>query len=236
MGDAEPVIEATSTVFTYFSPTKSPYYVVGLASCAALFISCDVADYNRWLWLAVPAFVVAALTFALSSDSGNFLTKAQHEEQLRFARSTCISFAVIFLAFDGEQIATQTQKVGLFFVLNEFVCLIQISMFLLLSWALNRFDALGAKRNYVQITLLTSAFLVDTSVNLNYAATEPRPTGTHHEMTAFAVGSLWLWAMIFWACKFRNLHIVRRPEDPGQQQTNDANRAAASARPQAAGG
>jgi len=226
MGDpVGPVMDATSTLFSYFSPTKSHYYIVGVAACSALFIACDVGDYNRWLWLAVPAFVVAALTFTLSLDSGNFLTKAQHEEQLRFARSTCISFAVIFLAYDGEQIATQSVRAGLFFILNEIICLVQISTFLLLSWALNRSDTLGAKRNYVQITLLTSAFLVDTSINFNYAATESSPTtAVHHKMTAFAVGALWLCAMIFWAYKL--WHILQRPEDSAQQATAYVSRAA----------
>jgi hypothetical protein len=100
-------VESVSTVFTYFNPTKSPYYTIGLAACVGLFWACDVADYQLWRWLFLPGFLVATLTLALSIDSRNTLTREEHADQLRFARSTCISVAVIALSFGGRAIWIQ---------------------------------------------------------------------------------------------------------------------------------
>ena len=73
---AELALESASTVFTYFNPTRSPYYTIGLAACVGIYYSCDVTRGSLWLWLCVPAYLVAALTLVLSIDSGNNLTKA----------------------------------------------------------------------------------------------------------------------------------------------------------------
>lgn len=93
-----------STVFTYFNPTRSPYYTIGLATCISLFFACDVDKLGPWLALFVPALLVAALTLALSMDAGNNLTPEEHVDQLRFARSACISVAVSLCAL-GEELS-----------------------------------------------------------------------------------------------------------------------------------
>ena len=173
---AELALGSTSTVFTYFNPTRSPYYTIGLAACVALFYSCDVTRGPSWLGLSVPAYLVAGLTLVLSIDSGNNLTKEEHEDQLRFARSTCISVAVLALAFAGREIATGGQQSQPLspnelhnFKINVIICSIQIVLFLVYNWGLNKQGLPVADRNYVQITLLTSAFLADTSLNMAVA-------------------------------------------------------------------
>jgi hypothetical protein len=212
--------EYVSTILNYFSPTKSPYYTVGLAACIALAVACDVTGSVRWLCLAIPAFLVAVLTFFLSIDSENTLSKAEHAEQLRFARSTCISVAVIALGWGGQVIATSDGAVSGIFALNVFMCCFQISLFLLYSWALNKRDLLGADHNYVQITLLTSAVLGDTSYNLSQAASSKEIGSLHHAWTAYALALLWLGCIIFWIRKLANLGIVRRPSlDAPQGET-----------------
>jgi hypothetical protein len=203
--------ESVSTILNYFSPTKSPYYTVGLAACVALALACDVTSHGQWLSLSIPAFLVAVLTFVLSLDSENTLTREEHAEQLRFARSTCISVSVIALGWGGEFIATSGGAVSVIFPLNVSMCCFQISLFLLYSWALNKRDLLGSDHNYVQLTLLTSAFLGDTSYNLSQA-TNPKDTGNlHHLWTAYALGLLWVGCIIFWIWKLATLGIVRRP-------------------------
>jgi hypothetical protein len=96
-------------------------------------------------WLFGPSHLVAALTLFLSIDSRNDLTKAEHEDQLRFARSTCISVAVLALAFAGREIAgtgDATQPLSpnemLDFELNIVICGVQIFLFLVYNWGLNK--------------------------------------------------------------------------------------------------
>lgn len=158
-------VEAVTSLFSYFSPTRSPYYTVGLASCVALLFACDVRTTYLWLWLAVPAYLVATLSLYLSIDSRSTLSREAHAEQLRFARSTSISVAVLALSLAGREMADEAQLRNCW--INVTICCIQIALFLMYNWALNKQEEFpAAERNYVQITLLTSAFLGDTSWNL----------------------------------------------------------------------
>jgi len=171
--------------------------------------------------LAVPAFFVAAMTLWLSYDEQNVLSKVDHAEQLRFARSTSISFAVLSLAFAGKYIAMpDSGNPHLTYFYSTFSCCsLQIIIFVAFCWALNKEGALpGANRNYVQITLLTSAFLVDTVANLALASDEKVPEAAkHHLWTACGLAALWGLCVVFWCLKLRSvIKVVRlvQPEGP----------------------
>lgn len=204
--------EAASTFFTYFNPTKSPYYTVGVAACVALFFTCDVQSSKLWLWLSVPAFLVAALAFLLSLDAKNLLTPAEHAEQLRFARSTSISFAVLSLSFAGRGVAQDSNngKLDLRHLHNFYiivvVCCVQISLFLLYNWAMNKEESSLADHNYVQITLLTSAFLVDICGNLA-TGTDMDNVSLHHLYTGYVLGAYWAACTLFWLLSLKKLGI-----------------------------
>lgn len=203
--------EQISTVFTYFNPTRSPYYTIGLAACVGLFFACDVRDDSSWLWLAVPAYLVAAVTLLLSLDSGNNLSPAEHAEQLRFSRSTSISVAVLALTLAGRGIATANDSNSPWnFRINVFICCAQLILFLFYSWALNKQELTGAERNYVQITLLTSAFLGDTCWNLAQASDHGDPGYRHHQLTAYALGLLWVCCFMFWVAKLNAIVKIQR--------------------------
>jgi hypothetical protein len=209
-------LESVSTVFTYFNPTRSPYYTIGLAACAGIFYSCDVTRSSLWPWLFFPSYLVAALTLFLSIDSRNYLTKTEHEDQLRFARSTCISVAVLALAFAGREIAgTEDAKQPLSpvemlnFKINIVICCVQILLFLVYNWGLNKQDLQTADQNYVQITLLTSAFLADTSLNMAFAGDGTGIVNRHHQLSAYALGALWGLCVLFWIIKLAKLRIIQ---------------------------
>jgi hypothetical protein len=213
------VAGGASTFFTYFNPTRSPYYTVGVAACVALFFTCDVDPVYLWRWLAIPSFVVAGLAFVLSLDAKNLLSKADHAEQLRFARSTSISAAVLSLAFADRAIyqAASNGKLDQIQMRHFWIvvaaCCLQVGLFLLYNWALNKQDPSLEDHNYVQITLLTSAFLVDLCCNLA-AATGTDNVSRHHEVTAYVLGTYWLICVYFWVYKLTKLGIsvdVRRP-------------------------
>jgi|HubBroStandDraft_5_1064220.scaffolds.fasta_scaffold40066_2 hypothetical protein len=213
---AEVGVGSVSTVFTYFNPTRSPYYTIGVAACIGLYYSCTVTRDSLWLWLSIPAYLVAALTLILSIDSGNNLTIEEHEDQLRFARSTCISVAVLALVFAGREIATGdqpaqplTQNEYHNFKINIIICCVQIIVFLVYNWGLNKQGLPVADRNYVQITLLTSAFLADTSINMAVARGGDQGEPGHHQMVAYGLGTLWALCIVFWITKLIQLRIVQ---------------------------
>jgi hypothetical protein len=147
----------------------------------------------------------------LSIDTANTLSKQEHEEQLRFSRSTCISVAVVALAFAGRAIALNGggDNQILNFKLNVIICCIQISIFLVYNWALNRTGLPTTDHNYVQITLLTSAFLGDTSWNLAQATEKSEAGSAHHQWTAYLVGLLWVICAVFWVAQLVRLKVVQ---------------------------
>ncbi len=210
----EPV---ASSLLNYFSPTRSPYYTVAVASCVSLAWICDVKSQSQWLILAVPAFVVAGMTLWLSFDAKNTLTASEHAEQLRFARSTSISFAVLSLAFGGKHIADSGAAHVSYFYWTFGFCSAQIAVFLVFCWALNREGTLpGSNRNYVQLTLLTSAFLVDTVTNLALASSESVDESVqHHLWTTKGLAVLWGLCVLFWVLQLKGVIKFVRPE-PGQ--------------------
>ena len=201
---------AGSTLLNYFSPTRSPYYTVAVAACFSLAWVCDTKQSAQWLCLAIPAFAVAATALWLSYDARNVLSETDHAEQLRFARSTSISAAVVSLAIAGESIA---QGAGRYFYWTFATCLLQIVLFVAFCWALNKEGILpGAEHNYVQITLLTSAFLVDTCVNFALASTETNlESARHHLWTAGGLGILWVLCAVFWLVKLSRIIYIQRP-------------------------
>lgn len=219
---AHGTLPVVSNLVNYFSPTRSPYYTVALAACFALAWVCDVTRHGLWLMLAVPAFLVAVMSLWLSFDAKNVLTEADHAEQLRFARSTSISAAVLALAMAGKNIAQpgSAEPILIYFYWVFGCCLLQILLFVFFSWALNKEGRLsGANRNYVQLTLLTSAFLVDTCINLALAAGEKDETTQHHAWTASALGVLWGFCVVGWFAKlFRIVKVVRPLEPPEPPQ------------------
>ena len=224
MPDPAAVVESANSLFAHFSPAKSPYYTIGLASCIALFYSCDVGDRGKWLWVATPIFLVSLLTLLLSIASKNDLSESEHAEQLRFARSTCISVAVLSLAFGARDIwqALTTHVAGpppssvpnpsypYNFTITIWICCIQIAVFLVLCYGLNRQDLGKTDRNYVQIALLTSAFLGDTCLNLAYATHSDSDSGAaqFHQYTAYTLGGLWLFCVVFWFVMLIKLQII----------------------------
>jgi hypothetical protein len=211
--------EGVTGLLNYFNPSKSPYYTIGIAACVSLYYACDVERHGLWKWLAYPVFVVAFLTFLLALDARNYLSKEAHSEQLRFARSTCISFAVLTLSFAGREIAkgssndpmSARQTANFWIVVT--ICSAQIGLFLLYNWVLNKGEDTMEDHNYVQITLLTSAFLIDTCVNLTQGYGGDIESA-QHQTTAYVLGTLWTLCVIFWIYKLAKLGVhvdVRRP-------------------------
>jgi hypothetical protein len=141
------------------------------------------------------------------------ISRGLQSSKKRFSRSTSISVAVLALSFAGRAIAGSNESIAMLdFKINIVICCLQITLFLIYSWALNRQELSGADRNYVQITLLTSAFLGDTCWNLAQATDGSDMGRVHHQLTAYVLGSLWLLCFLFWIVKLKGIIRLQRPE------------------------
>ena len=96
-----------------------------------------------------------------------------------------------------------------YFKINIVICCVQIFLFLVYNSGLNRHDLPIAHRNYVQITLLTSAFLADTSLNIASARDATPFVHAHHQTIAYALGALWILCVLFWITKLVKLRIIQ---------------------------
>ena len=72
-----------TTVFSYFSPTKSPFYTVIAFGAVALILSIEInADYS--LLIFIPICVVLLVTTFLSFRSTSDITATEYNNQIKF--------------------------------------------------------------------------------------------------------------------------------------------------------
>ena len=97
---------------------------------------------------------------------------ARRAAQIR-AQHVHKSSAILTLSFAGKEIARgpaknpMTPQQATNFWIVVVICSVQTALFLLTNWAMNKKEeGVMEDHNYVQITLLTSAFLIDTCINL----------------------------------------------------------------------
>ncbi len=89
------VLGHATTLFSYFHPSKSPYYgmsVSGIVGICALFFIGKAA----WLAALIPISIVLVMLALATLTSSKFLfTVGEYNDQLKFARSLAVTTAVI---------------------------------------------------------------------------------------------------------------------------------------------
>lgn len=160
MADPAVAFPFLSTALIYFSPAKSPFYIVAVAGVIASRLVCEEMDSMLHWWIvSIPLFFVLIVSFLFSFSSKPEFKAKEHRDHLQFSRSAGISSALIAFAFsvrEAEQFLPS-------FCICYFSCLLQSLLFLLYSYARSGFDeseANAVKLNYVQLVLITSTFLV----------------------------------------------------------------------------
>ena len=74
-----------TTIMSYFSPSKSPFYSIIAFGTVALLLSREQIEAISWLWISVPVFAVLALPAILSFKNRAVFHDDEGEEQLRLA-------------------------------------------------------------------------------------------------------------------------------------------------------
>jgi hypothetical protein len=195
------------TVWEYFSPSKSPFYATIVAGSVAMVLSCEKISGNRWYQVDIPIFIVLAVSLLLSRE--NKALPAEQKDQLTFARSLCISSAVLTLVFAGGDVG----EPPLAFHMNYWTCLIQIIVFVIYVWARNRAQLEESDFNFLQLALITTTFLVTGGWAITYYAKNAKDLSLARQylIVAFGLYGLWFICTCFWIRHLGRLIKVQRP-------------------------
>ena len=61
-----PVMSMSNSVFSYFSPSKSPFYGIVAFGTGSLMLSCQEIEDPQWRAIAIPVWLVLALVLFLA--------------------------------------------------------------------------------------------------------------------------------------------------------------------------
>jgi hypothetical protein len=213
---AGPAISISNTILSYFNPSKSPFYGVIAFGTTSLIMSCQEIESSLWWAVAIPIWLVLAIAFLLSLNDRHVFEPGQHEDQLRFARSFCISSALLAVVLTARQV---DQNLSMFWTSYAF-CFVQVLVFLLYAWARSRTEEPVAM-NFVQFALITCSLLIGASYALGSYAIAMEETdadaavaGNALEFLYAATGlyALWSLCIIRWIRHLLTLIVIQIPQ------------------------
>lgn len=214
---AGPATSFATTILSYFSPARSPFYGVIAFGTVALILSAEKIDKMPWLLVAVPIFGVLLLSLAFSLKFRPNFEEGQGEDQLMFARSFAISSALLTFVLTARSV----EENDLAFWANYLVCLAQVVVFLAYAWARSQSTEEQVQFNFVQFALISIAFLVGASYsNVEYVqlvareAEQDAPDAGRYFMVATGLYVLWFLALIRWVKHLATLIRVEIPRAP----------------------
>ena len=155
MGIETPIAAA---VFRYFSPAKSPFYLVTASGGVAIIQSCNERLPSlTWYLVATPIFCILLFAVLMAFGNRSPFQDEEADEQLRFARGFGISCAL--LCFVKTALSIDQYEAQTLFWISYSVSLAQAVVFLLYTWARSKSKETG-DFNFVQLALMTSIFLI----------------------------------------------------------------------------
>lgn len=211
-----------TTILSYFSPSKSPFYSVIAFGTVALLLSCEKIEAVSWLWVSIPIFSVLLLSSVLSFQNRALFQEGEGEDQLRFARSFSISSGLLTFVLT----ARATEQVPLAFWANYDACIAQVVVFLLYAWA--RSESLEEQEdlNFVQFALITATFLIGASyANAQYASavtsTPPSPYLSRYLIASASLYLLWFSLLLVWVRHLAKLIQINIPRTSPRSRKRD---------------
>lgn len=213
---AEVSVATASTVIKFFSPAKSPFYLVVASAIGALYAgtSPDILTERSWYLLIVPGGIVLLVSVLLSLFGRTAFLGADNDEQIRFARSFGLSSSLICTVFSLNG-ATEANLEWLYFLAYA-ICVGQALIFLLYSWVRSYEEEDQRDFNFVQLGLITSGLLIGATVGVYLLGTRfDQEIGFYSEslrLITVVIGcyTLWLLCFVYWV-----RHIVGLISIPG---------------------
>jgi hypothetical protein len=155
LGAVSAAVSYASSVFAYFSPTRSPHYATTVAAVIALCLTFAL-DRGAWLALYVPMTILllSLLGFTIWSPKYWF-SRSEYNDQLKFSRSLAVTSSIACATFlilskhtllgNGSGGGTICSSANCSFVsianlIIYLICLAQIVLFLMYEFVFGRFD------------------------------------------------------------------------------------------------
>lgn len=153
-----------ATIFSYFSPTKSPFYTVISFGALGLVLAVEVeANFDL---VFVPICAVLLVSTLLSFRNAPNFSAEEYNNQIKFARSFGISAAIlclVFLAREVEPIAPDgggDPRNHWWFWAGYATGLTQAAIFLLYIFIYHNYDSRQRGVNVIQMSLIISTYLI----------------------------------------------------------------------------
>jgi hypothetical protein len=165
-------VSYAETVLKYLSPAKSPFYAVMVVANVCVGWSHSLLLGNdggisvpQFYSFVIPITGVIALGLYASFRNVYELPPAEHDEQIRFTRSFCISVALICLIWNGHVVRTQVEG-----YISYWSCIAQLVLFITYTFIRSRKEQAPQHSNLIQLGLITAAFMVGFSYILHIKA------------------------------------------------------------------
>lgn len=210
------VVSIVSTIFSYFSPAKSPFYAVIAFGTTSLVFACYKLSPFGWWLIYIPLAFVLCIALKLSLKDRAVFSDTESSEQIRFARSFSVSVAMLALVYTAREVDGHDIQ----FFTSYAVCILQIIVFLLYTWARSHIEESIDGENFVQICLITSTFLIGASyANTEYVgclaryADEPNIETLCKKffIVSFTLYAMWMACIIFWIRHLASLIKIHIP-------------------------
>jgi hypothetical protein len=195
------ILSYTDTVLRYFNPSRSPFYgiiAIGVISVDVVSTSTAHKADSRWMVVNAVLLSVIAIGVRFSLASRSQMSKQEYTDQLFFARSICVSAALIAVAYFFD---TYTDDLRFLVVLG--LSVLQAITFLIYIWADP--DAPGdlEDTNLVQLglittTLLLGAFFVMKEIPASLTNTSIWSGALQPNLPAIVLFILWLCCLRVW--------------------------------------
>lgn len=204
-----------STVFSYFSPTKSPFYSVIAFGTVAIVLT-EPIQKNWWLTVLPLAVLLVFATILSFKDRPEFDVK-EYNDQIKFSRAFGLSTAVLCFVFVAREIAPSSENGDnswLFWV-GYATALYQIVVFLFYTYVYANTESKPLNKNFIQLALITSTYLIGST----YCAIQSYKQGgdgLHYIVILSVLYVLWAATMTIWTIHLGKTIKIVTPEDAEQ--------------------
>lgn len=171
-------VKLATTIFSYFSPTKSPFYSVIVFGTTSLILTKEIED--NWVIIFSPIAILLIYATILSLKDKPDFQPQEYNDQIKFSRTFGISAAVLCFVYTGREIPpieteTNTETINhWYFWLAYFSSLSQMAIFMFYTHVYANLKAKPNNKNFIQLALITSNYLIGaTYITVQYNESQP---------------------------------------------------------------
>lgn len=216
-----------TTIGSYFSPTRSPFYPIVAISIISLELSAGIRT-NWWIFY-LPIAIVLLISTLLSFSSHPEFKKKEYKDQIRFARACTVSAAVLGLAglgkFESKTNLITWEQWDFWFVYVAGVA--QAAVLMMYTYIYNNRALPSRGLNFVQLALITSSYLLGAA----YAAVAAQPGKDEFAFKVTLVTILMGWSlcMLLWMKHLRDAFRTRATPAEATSKTPSTTKVVSSA-------